>query len=183
MPGIEVNAENLTNEFLPLSLTQPVILICWSARSPESLEVVATLGRLALADQGAWTLGRVDIDDQPQVAQALQTRAVPFAVAIIGEQLVQAKSRIAELTAEMKMKDAVMHEKERLIQSKDAVIVSKDAEICRLHADLARVIAQCAAGGAAHHPAPARAAAHWPAAARACATPPPPALMPHPACS
>jgi putative thioredoxin len=88
MPGIEVNAENLTIEFLPLSLTQPVILICWSARSPESLEVVATLGRLALADQGAWTLGRVDIDAQPQVAQALQTRAVPFAVAIIGEQMV-----------------------------------------------------------------------------------------------
>jgi putative thioredoxin len=88
MPGIEVHAENLTTEFLPLSNTQPVILICWSERSPESLEVVATLGRLALADQGAWTLGRVDIDSQPQVAQALQTRAVPFAVAIIGEQMV-----------------------------------------------------------------------------------------------
>ena len=88
MPGIEVTAENLTNEFLPLSLTSPVILICWSARSPESVEVVSTLGRIALADQGAWTLGRVDIDEQPQVAQALQTRAVPFAVAIIGEQMV-----------------------------------------------------------------------------------------------
>ena len=88
MAGIEVDAQNLTNEFLPLSLTRPVILICWSTRSPESIEVVATLGRLALADQGSWTLGRVDIDEQPQVAQALQTRAVPFAVAIIGEQMV-----------------------------------------------------------------------------------------------
>ncbi len=88
MPGIEITPENLTNEFLSLSKDKPVVLICWSPRSPESQEVVAILGKLALADQGAWVLGRVDVDAQPQVAQALQTRAVPFAVAIINEQMV-----------------------------------------------------------------------------------------------
>jgi putative thioredoxin len=88
MPGIEITPENLTNEFLGLSKAKPVVLICWSPRSSESQEVVATLGKLALADQGAWVLGRVDVDAQPQVAQALQTRAVPFAVAIINEQMV-----------------------------------------------------------------------------------------------
>jgi putative thioredoxin len=41
-----------------------------------------------MADQGSWVLGRVDVDAQPQVAQALQTRNVPFAVAIINEQMV-----------------------------------------------------------------------------------------------
>lgn len=88
MPGIEITPENLTNEFLALSKTKPVVLICWSPRSAESQEVVAVLGKLALADQGSWVLGRVDVDAQPQVAQALQTRAVPFAVAIINEQMV-----------------------------------------------------------------------------------------------
>lgn len=88
MPGIEITPENLTNEFLSLSKAKPVVLICWSPRSPESQEVVAILGKLALADQGSWVLGRVDVDAQPQVAQALQTRAVPFAVAIINEQMV-----------------------------------------------------------------------------------------------
>ena len=88
MPGIEITPENLTNEFLALSKTKAVVLICWSPRSPESQEVVAVLGKLALADQGAWALGRVDVDAQPQVAQALQVRAVPFAVAIINEQMV-----------------------------------------------------------------------------------------------
>ena len=88
MSGIEITPENLTNEFLGLSKAKPVVLICWSPRSAESQEVVATLGKLALADQGAWVLGRVDVDAQPQVAQALQTRAVPFAVAIINEQMV-----------------------------------------------------------------------------------------------
>jgi putative thioredoxin len=88
MPGVEITPENLTNEFLALSKTKAVVLVCWSPRSPESQEVVAILGKLALADQGAWALGRVDVDAQPQVAQALQVRAVPFAVAIINEQMV-----------------------------------------------------------------------------------------------
>lgn len=88
MPGIEITPENLTNEFLALSKSKPVVLICWSPRSAESAEVVGILGKLALADQGAWVLGRVDVDAQQQVAQALQVRTVPFAVAIINEQMV-----------------------------------------------------------------------------------------------
>ncbi|CAB4945124.1 unannotated protein [freshwater metagenome] len=88
MAGVEITPQNLTDEFLALSKSKPVILICWSPRSVESQEVVATLGALALADQGSWVLGRVDVDAQPQVAQALQVRAVPFAVAIINEQMV-----------------------------------------------------------------------------------------------
>jgi len=88
MPGVEVTPENLTNEFLALSKSKAVILICWSPRSPESQEVVATLGALEIAYENSWALGRVDVDAQPQVAQALQVRAVPFAVAIINEQMV-----------------------------------------------------------------------------------------------
>jgi putative thioredoxin len=88
MPGVEITPQNLTDEYLALSKSQPVILICWSPRSPESQDVVTTLGKLAQADNGAWALGRVDVDAQPQIAQALQVRAVPFAVAIINEQMV-----------------------------------------------------------------------------------------------
>lgn len=88
MHGIEITPENLTGEFLALSKSKPVILICWSPRSPESQEVVALLGKIALADQGSWVLGRVDVDVQQQVAQALQVKTVPFAVAIINEQMV-----------------------------------------------------------------------------------------------
>ena len=38
--------------------------------------------------QGSWTLARLDIDAEPQVAQALQTKSVPYAIALIGEQMV-----------------------------------------------------------------------------------------------
>lgn len=88
MPGLEVTAANLTAEFLPISKTKPVIVIAWSARSPESIEMVKTLGTLETSYQGSWTLARLDIDTEPQVAQALQTKSVPYAIALIGEQMV-----------------------------------------------------------------------------------------------
>jgi putative thioredoxin len=88
IPGVEITPENLTNQFLSLSKTKPVVIICWSPRSVESQDVVAILGKLEMEDNGSWILGHVDVDAQPQVAQALQVRAVPFAVAIINEQMV-----------------------------------------------------------------------------------------------
>ena len=86
LPGLEVNAQNLTTEFLPLSAQKPVVVICWSARSAESVEMIRALGKLALADEGAWVLARVNIEEQPQVAQALQTRTVPYGLVFIAEQ-------------------------------------------------------------------------------------------------
>jgi len=88
MPGVEISPQNFTEEFIAVSKSKPIVLICWSPRSVESEEVVAILGKLAADDQEAWILGRVDVDAHPQVAQALQVRAVPFAVAIINEQMV-----------------------------------------------------------------------------------------------
>ena len=88
MSGLEVTAANLTAEFLPLSRTKPVIVIAWSSRSPESIEMVKTLGTLETSYQGSWALARLDIDAEPNVAQALQTKSIPYAIALIGEQMV-----------------------------------------------------------------------------------------------
>ena len=88
MPGLEVTAANLTSEFLPLSHKKPVIVIVWSARSVESIEMVKLLGSLESAYQGSWALGRLDVDAEPNVAQAFQTKSVPYAIALIAEQMV-----------------------------------------------------------------------------------------------
>jgi putative thioredoxin len=88
MPGIEVTVENLSNEILPLSLVRPVIVLMWTSRSPESVEMIKTLGQLEVDYKGAFSLARVDIDVNPEVAQAFQTKSVPYAVAIIAEQMV-----------------------------------------------------------------------------------------------
>ena len=87
-PGIAVTAENLTTEFLPLSKTRAVILFCWSVRSAESVEMLTVMGQLEASYKGLWRLGHVDIDAQPQVAKALQTQKIPYAVALINEQIV-----------------------------------------------------------------------------------------------
>ena len=88
MSGLEVTAANLTSEFLPLSHKKAVIIIAWSVRSAESMEMVKLLGSLEAAYQGSWALGRLDVDAEPNVAQALQTKSVPYAIALIGEQMV-----------------------------------------------------------------------------------------------
>ena len=88
MPGIEVTVDNLSNEILPLSLVRPVIVLMWTSRSPESVDMVKTLGKLEVDYKAAFALARVDIDANPEVAQAFQTKSVPYAVAIIAEQMV-----------------------------------------------------------------------------------------------
>jgi putative thioredoxin len=88
MPGIEVSVENLSSEILPLSLVRPVIVLMWSPRSPESAEMVKLLGKLEGDYKQAFALARVDIEAHPQVAQAFQTKTVPYAVAIIAEKMV-----------------------------------------------------------------------------------------------
>jgi putative thioredoxin len=88
MAGIQVSVENLSTEILPLSLVRPVIVLMWSSRSSESVEMVKTLGKLESDYKGAFALARVDVDATPEVAQAFQTKSVPYAVAIIAEQMV-----------------------------------------------------------------------------------------------
>jgi putative thioredoxin len=87
LPGIEVSVENLSSDILPLSLVRPVIVLMWSPRSAESVEMIKVLGKLEVDYKGAFALARVDIEAHPQVAQAFQTKAVPYAVAIIAEQM------------------------------------------------------------------------------------------------
>jgi putative thioredoxin len=85
--GIEVTQENLVSEFVAKSKEKVVVLLAWSPRSAQSKEILETLGKLERADNGAWLLGTVDVDAQPEVAQALQVKAVPIAIAIVAEQL------------------------------------------------------------------------------------------------
>ena len=86
--GIAVTPANLTIDFLEYSSTKPAILLCWSARSPESVATLEILGQLESESNGAWRLGNVNIDEQPQVAQALQTKTIPYAVAFVAGQMV-----------------------------------------------------------------------------------------------
>jgi len=88
LPGIEVSVENLSSDILPLSLVRPVIVVMWSPRSAESADMVKVLGKLEVDYKQAFALAHVDIEAHPQVGQAFQTKSIPYAVAIIAEQMV-----------------------------------------------------------------------------------------------
>lgn len=83
-----MTAANLASDFVTLSKTKVVILLCWSSRSPESLSALDVLGKLQVADGDTWELGSVNIDTESQVATALQVRAVPYAIALVAEQII-----------------------------------------------------------------------------------------------
>ena len=85
--GKVVTQENLVADFVSKSKEKVIILLCWSPRSGQSKEILEILGKLEQADKDAWQLGTVDVDAQPQVAQALQIKSIPVAIAIIAEQL------------------------------------------------------------------------------------------------
>lgn len=84
--GKVVTKENLATDFVELSMTKPVVLLCWTTRAPHSLDTLAILDKLNKEDEGKWELGSVDVDSASEVASALQARTVPYAVALIGGQ-------------------------------------------------------------------------------------------------
>lgn len=91
--GIPVTQKNLMEEFLPESYQIPVIIVCWSSKSKPSLEAMAELGALfdeiaQLGPDAPWLLGNLNVDMEHAVVKALQIPTVPFAIALIGEQLV-----------------------------------------------------------------------------------------------
>ena len=44
--GKVVTKENLASDFVELSMTKPVILLCWTSRAPQSLDTLAILDKL-----------------------------------------------------------------------------------------------------------------------------------------
>ena len=93
IPGLPITQENLVSEVIPVSASKVVIVICWSPRSAQAIELLSAMDKFNQEDllpngEPAWILGTVNVDEQPQVAQALQVQSVPLAIALIQEQLV-----------------------------------------------------------------------------------------------
>ena len=83
--ALEVTPTNVMSDFVAHSKTEPVVLLAWSSRMPESKTVLTHLDELAATDK-SWRLGSVNLDKYPELAQALQVQAIPFALALIQEQ-------------------------------------------------------------------------------------------------
>jgi putative thioredoxin len=84
--AFDVTDQNFQNDVLQASMRYIVVLHLWSPRSPQSQAFNDVLERVVDGYDGRLALGRVDVDANPAIAQALGAQAVPLAVAILSGQ-------------------------------------------------------------------------------------------------
>ncbi|MGH3413337.1 MAG: co-chaperone YbbN [Marmoricola sp.] len=76
--AVEATEQNL-QELIEQSMNAPVLLAFESpSRSPESVQLADDLRTLADEFEGRFLFGRVDIDAEPKIAEALQIQSVPM---------------------------------------------------------------------------------------------------------
>ncbi|MBP2705227.1 tetratricopeptide repeat protein [Microbispora sp. RL4-1S] len=74
---IEVNSATFNTEVVERSLSVPVIVEATVPRAEQVRDFSAAMEKLAAEAAGGWILARVDVEADPQLAQALRMRAVP----------------------------------------------------------------------------------------------------------
>ncbi|MFW5420066.1 tetratricopeptide repeat protein [Nocardiopsis sp. CNT-189] len=86
--AIDVDESNFQQEVLEASLSAPVVLAVLQTSSEQSAQVEAAIDRLAVGAGGQWRVAKVDVQANPQIAQALRVQAVPTLALVIGGQVV-----------------------------------------------------------------------------------------------
>ena len=75
---VQIDEQNFSS-VLESSMNAPVLLAFYSgSRSPESVRLADDLQVLSNEFEGRFLLGRVDVDANPQIAQAVQVPSVPY---------------------------------------------------------------------------------------------------------
>jgi putative thioredoxin len=80
---LNVSEANFQADVIERSIQAPVVVELWSPRSQGSNALGAVLIQLSTEYAGKFLLARVDVDANPQIAQAFGVQAVPVVIAIL----------------------------------------------------------------------------------------------------
>ncbi len=80
---LELDDQNFQS-LLESSMAAPVVLVVYSpSRMPESVQLADDISDIATALEGRVAVGRVDVDAQPSIGQALQVQSVPMVALVL----------------------------------------------------------------------------------------------------
>jgi putative thioredoxin len=85
---LDVGEATFQADVIERSLQVPVVVEFWSPRSQGSTGLGQVLARLSTEYAGKFLLARIDIDANPQLAQAVGVQTVPLVIAVLRGQVV-----------------------------------------------------------------------------------------------
>jgi putative thioredoxin len=105
---IDVTEATFQTEVLERSLNTPVVIDLWADWCQPCKQLSPVLEKLAVEGGGAWVLAKIDVDQNPRIAQALRVQGIPMVMVAVGGQLMEGFTGVLPESQVRQFIDAVL---------------------------------------------------------------------------